>query len=252
MPFEKSVADVHFIRGEYEKAKDMYLDGAREGVEIASFDYAYCLLHGFGVERDPSAAKSFFGFARDMDGGESCYNLAVMYLEGNGVAKDYRTAIRYMSDAAELGCVEAQLYLGMAYTTGYVLYPEITSISMIPFHKPEFRTEKIYMLEGNKEDIEADEEARFSVIRPDARRAFEYFSEAAHGDPTYVADLVARGKYLYAKCYIDGMGTDFNRDIGLRLMLAAGKSGSEDAVAFLAENGITEKMLAKDIKKLNR
>ena len=46
MPFEKSVADVHFIRGEYEKAKDMYLEGAREGVEIASFDYAYCLLHG--------------------------------------------------------------------------------------------------------------------------------------------------------------------------------------------------------------
>ena len=252
MPFEKSVADVHFIRGEYEKAKDMYLEGAREGVEIASFDYAYCLLHGFGAERDPQSAKSFFGFARDMEGGESCYNLAVMYLEGNGVVKDYKTAIRYMSDAAELGCVEAQLYLGMAYTTGYVLYPEITSICMIPFHKPEFRTENVYMLEGNKEDIEADEEARFSVIRPDARRAFEYFSEAAHGDPTYVADLVARGKYLYAKCYIDGMGTDFNRDIGLRLMLAAGKSGSEDAVAFLAENGITEKMLAKDIKKLHR
>ena len=253
MPFEKSVADVRFIRGEYEAAAQMYLEGAREGIEIAAFDYAYCLLHGFGVERDPALAKSFFGFARDMDGGESCYNLALLYLEGNGVSKDYRTAMRYMSDSADLGCVEAKLYLGMAYTTGYVLYPEITSICMIPFHKPEMRAEGVYMLDGSVEERDADEEARFSVIRPDARRAFEYFSEAASCDPTYVADLVAKGKYLYAKCYIDGMGTDFNRDVGIRLMLAAGKSGSEDAVAFLAENGISEKtLLSGNVKKLHR
>ncbi len=249
MAFEKSVADVLFIKGEYERAAEMYLEGAKDGEEIASFDYAYCLLHGYGVEKDPEMAKSFFTFARDMEGGESCYNLAVMYLEGNGVEKNYRTAIRYMSDAADMGCVEAMLYLGMAYTTGYVLFPEITSISMIPFHKSEMRDSFLY-LSGNSGYLdEADEEARFSVIKADARRAFEYFSDAAHADSTYVEDLVAKGKYLYAKCYIDGMGTDFNREAGLRLMLSAGKSGSEDAVAFLAENGITEKLLLEWKKK---
>ena len=243
MAFEKSVADVLFMRGEYERAAEMYLEGARDGEEIASFDYAYCLLHGYGVEQDSELAKSFFTFARDMEGGESCYNLAVMYLEGNGVEKDYRTAIRYMSDAADMGCVEAMLYLGMAYTTGYVLFPEITSISMIPYHKSEMRDSFLYLPGYNTVLDEHDEEARFSVIKADARRAFEYFSEAAHADSTYVEDLVAKGKYLYAKCYIDGMGTDFNRETGLRLMLTAGKSGSEDAVAYLAENGITEKLL---------
>ena len=253
MAFEKSVADVLFMRGEYEAAAEMYLEGAREGEEIASFDYAYCLLHGYGVEQDYDMAKSFFTYARDMKGGESSYNLAVLYLEGRGVEKNYRTGMQYMSDAADLGCVEAMLYLGMVYTTGYILSPEITSICMIPFHKSEIRSDTMYFLPGESSLADLDEEARFSTVKADARRAFEYFSEAAHADSTYVEDIVAKGKFLFAKCFIDGMGTDPSLETGLALMLKAGKSGSEDAVAFLAENGITEKLLlewkAKDSKK---
>ncbi len=249
MPFNKNCADVLFLRGEYEKAAEMYLDGARDGNEDAAFNYAYCLWHGLGTERDVSGAKSFFSFARDLAGGDSCYNLAVIYMEGEGVARDYYQAYRYMTDAAELGSVEAMLYLGMSYTVGYLLYPEITSVSRIPFHKPQIRTENIYMLEGRTEDdIAADEEARSSVIRTDPRRAFEYFSAAAHADSTYVEDLVAKGKFLYARCFIDGFGTEFNRDTGVRLMLAAGRSGSEDAAAFLAEVGVSTLML-EDAKK---
>jgi len=252
MPFEKSVADVLFMRGEYEAAAEMYLEGARDGEEIASFNYAYCLLHGYGVERDFEAAKSFFTYARDMKGGESLYNLAVLYLEGRGTEKNYRMGIQCMSDAADLGCVEAMLYLGMVYTTGYVLSPEITSISMIPFHKSEARVDDMYMLPGESSMYELDEEARFSTVKADARRAFEYFSEAAHADPTYVEDLVAKGKFLFAKCFIDGMGTDPSLETGLALMLKAGKSGSEDAVAFLAENGITERLLLEWKSKKNK
>lgn len=243
MPFEKNVADVLFMRGEYEAAAEMYLEGAKDGEEIASFNYGYCLLHGYGVEEDYEAAKSFFTYARDMEGGASSYNLAVLYLEGRGVEKNYRTGLQYMSDAADLGCVEAMLYLGMVYTTGYVLSPEITSICMIPFHKSEIRSDTMYMLGGDSVLMDIDEEARFSTVKADARRAFEYFSEAAHADPTYVEDLVAKGKFLFAKCFIDGMGTDPNLEVGLTLMLKAGKSGSDDAVAFLAENGITERLL---------
>ena len=243
MPFDKSAADVLFLKGEYEKAAEMYLEGAKEGEEIASFNYGYCLLHGYGVETDLNMAKSFFSYARDMEGGESCYNLAVMYLDGWGVEKNYRTAMQYMSDAADLGCVEAKLYLGMAYTLGTVIFPDITSISMIPYHKYEVRSEGQYLLDGEIYNTPEDEEERYSVIRADARIAFEYFRDAALSDPTYVEDLVAHGKFLYARCFIDGVGTDFNREVGFRLMLNAGKSGSEDAVAFLAENGITEERL---------
>ena len=242
MPFNKSAADVHFLRGEYEIAANMYLDGAKEGDEIAAFDYGYCLLHGYGVERSPKEAKSFFGYARDMAGGESCYNLAILYLEGNGVPRDYREALRYMTDAAELGCIEAMLYLGMAYTVGYLYNPEITSICMIPYHKPEQR-DASRMIEGAMDFSESDDEKRASIIGTDGRQALLYFSAASKCDPTYVRELVNQGKYLLAMCYLEGVGTDFNRQKGLALMLGASKSGSSDAIAYLAENGITENMI---------
>ncbi len=239
-------ADVLFMRGEYEKAAEIYLEAARDGDIDASFNYGYCLMHGIGVDYDPTEAKSFFAFARDMEGGESCYNLAMLYLHGEGVRRDYRQALRYMRISASQGCIEAQLYLGMAYTTGYMLEPDVQSICMIPFHKPEYRTPDTFLLMGDIPDAEADEEARFSVISADARRAFEWFRRAAHHDPTYVASLVAKGQYLYAKCYIDGLGTDFDRQKGELLMLAAGKSGSEEAVAYLTENAISpERLLAE-------
>ena len=232
-------ADVLFMRGEYEKAAKMYLEAARDGDIDASFNYGYCLVSGLGVDYDPAEAKSFFVYARDIEGGAACYNLAMLYLHGEGVRRDYRQAFRYMNISASQGCIEAQLYLGMLYTTGYMLEPDIRRICMIPVHKPEYRTTDEFLLMGDIPDAEADEEARFSVVSADARRAFEWFRRAAYHDPTYVADLVAKGQYLYAKCYIDGLGTDFDRKKGERLMLAAGKSGSQEAVAYLAENAIS-------------
>ncbi len=244
MSFNKSAADVIYMNGEYESAAELFLEGAREGSDIAAFNYAWCALMGKGMERDAALAKSFFGFARDLEGGEACYNLAILHMQGDGTPRDLYAALRYMSDAAEMGCVEAMLYLGMAYTVGYMLYPDITSISMIPFHTPVFVGEGTPLLSGDaEEDIAADEELRSTVIRADARRAFEYFSMAAHSDPTYCEDLVAKGKFLYARCFLDGFGTEFNRGVGLKLMLTAGKAGSSDAVLYLAENGITERYL---------
>ena len=87
--YEKLVADLKFMEGDHVTAADMYLEGARDGDELASFNYGYCLLLGLGRERDPAEAKSFFAFARDMKGGEACYNIAIQYLHGEGVPRDY-------------------------------------------------------------------------------------------------------------------------------------------------------------------
>ncbi len=123
--YEKSIADVAFMEGDFSRAAEMYLEGARDGDELASFNYGYCLWRGLGVSYDPKEAKSFFAFAREMEGGESCYNLAMLYLHGEGVTKDFKTAYEYMKISAGQGCIEAQLYLGMAYASGCMLEPEI-------------------------------------------------------------------------------------------------------------------------------
>ena len=245
--FDKLRANTLYLKGEYEMAASMFYEGAREGDVSAAFNYGYCLLKGIGVAYDPREAKSYFMYARDMQGGESCYNLAMMYMHGEGVVKDYHQSFKYMKIAAIRGCIEAQLYLGMVYTTGYLLEPDVIRISMIPFHNPEFRDE-IFMLEGDADEAALDEEKRFSVVSADARAAHDWFRRAAHHDPTYVESLVAKGQFLYAKCYIDGLGVDFDRKKGERLMLAAGKSGSMEAVAYLAENGITPQRLLEEAR----
>ncbi len=239
--YEKLVADVEFLEGNTEAAAKMYLEGARDGDALASFNYGYCLLCGYGVQPNPREAKSFFAFSKEMEGGEAAYNLAVMYIKGNGVKKDYKKAIDYMSLSASQGCIEAQLYMGVAHTQGCVFDPDIVRISMIPYHKAEYET-ALPELDGFISDygeIERDEDQRYSAVKQDARAAFEYFRAAARHDPTYVEQLSAKGKYLYARCYVDGLGTDYDREKSLRLMAAAGKSGSSEAILYFQENGIT-------------
>ena len=240
--FEKSVADLAFMEGDYEVAAQMYLEGAREGDALASFNYGYCLWRGIGAPYDPKEAKSFFAFARDLEGGEACYNIAMLYLHGEGVAKDYVKSYEYMKISAEQGCIEAQLYLGMAYTSGCMFEPDIVGINMIPCHTPEYQKDS-FLLDGEGVDFERDEALRYSAVKQDARQAFEGFQTAARHSTAYVEDLVAKGKYLYARCYVDGLGTDFDRDKSVRLMLAAQKSGSQEATAYIIENGITAEML---------
>lgn len=234
---------LRFLSGDQKGAAEMFLEAAKEGDAEAAFDYAFCLQNGYGVETDLSGAKTFYGFARDLPGGDACYNLAMLYMHGAGVKKDHKRAFYYMTDAADLGCVEAQLYLGMAYTTGTVFEPDIVGISRIPTHTPVFRSAS-GLLGGECAFDEADEEERSTVILADQRQAFSWFRTAALcPDSTYVEELVAKAQYLFAKCYLDGMGTDFNVEKATKIMLIAGRNGSEEALSFLAERGITKEML---------
>ena len=228
----------------------MFLSGAEEGDIFGAFNYAHCLWRGIGIEKDAAAARSFFTFASELSGGDAQYNLAILYMHGEGCKRDYRKAFSHMQTAAELGCVEAMLYLGNAYTTGTLFEPDIIGICRVPYHTPEFRASAFY-LEGDIDEAEADEEARVRVVSADAGEAFYWFSRAAHHDPTYAAELVAKGQFLYAKCYLDGFGTEYNRELGLKLMLLAGANGSPEAAGFLAEQGVPVALLEEFKKKRN-
>ncbi len=229
--FDLNKAKVLFLDGEYERAAEMFYEGAGEGDAEAAFNYGYCLLHGFGLERDLEAAKSFFTFASSSVG-EANYNLAVMYFHGKGVKRDYKRAYEYMHDAAEANVIEAQLYLGIAHTMGIMFEPDITSISLIPFHTPEYE-DVSNLLVGDVEDIDEDDEKRLAAIRADAVSAFSWFRMAAAHSPDYVEELSQRGKFLFARCFIDGLGTDPNRKLGDALMLRAAEDGSREAVAYI-------------------
>lgn len=229
--FDLNTAKVLFMDGEYERAAKMFYEGATDGNAEAAFNYAYCLMNGYGVDRDPALAKSFYVFASHAVG-EAAYNLAVMYLHGNGVKRDYKKCFEYMKDSAELGVIEAQLYLGVAYTLGSLFEPDIVSISLIPYHTPIYNSPSYY-IEGEVPDYEEDEQQRIAAVRQDPHSAFSWFKTAAKHSPDYVEELSGKGKFLYARCFIDGLGTDFNLQRGNALMLLAAEDGSAEAMAYL-------------------
>lgn len=239
--YDKSVADVAFLRGDYKTAAKMYLTGARAADVGAAFNYGYCLWRGLGTAYDPKEAKSFFVFSRELKGGEACYNLAMLYMRGEGVAKNYKKAFSYMSYSAELGCIEAQLYLGMAYTSGCMFDPDVIGISMIPYHTPEYR-DPYSELDGDVPDFERDEIERYGAIKQDANLALYWFRQAAYHSPDYVEPLLAKARFLYAKCFADGLGTDANFRTAARLMFIAADSGSSEAKTFIAENGLVREL----------
>ena len=222
---------VLFLDGKYEEAREHFYNGAAEGDAEAAFNYGYMLLKGIGGEKDPAGAKSFFSFAVGYIG-EAAYNLAIMYLHGDGVKRDYRKFIEYMTDAADMNIIEAQLYLGIAYTIGSVFEPDIISISRIPYHTAELR-DPFALLDGDVPDMEQDEELRIRAVRFDPRTAFEYFKMAARHNGDYAEELAVPSKYLYARCFLDGLGTDFNLDRANNLMLLAAAEGSEEAMTYL-------------------
>ncbi len=229
--FDIARAKVLYLEGKYEEAARMFLEGAEEGDAEGAFNYAYCLMNGKGVARDAAKAKSFYTFASNIIG-EAAYNLAVMHLDGIGTKRDPVRALEYMNDAAEMGIIEAQLYLGVAYAAGSLYEPDIRSISLIPYHTPEHLSKGHY-LDGDTMPTEADEEARIKAIREDANTAFLHFRDAARHPEDYVEELAGMGKFLYARCFLDGLGTEPSRQRGDALMLVAAKEGSPEAQYYI-------------------
>lgn len=240
---------VLFLDGDYSGALEVFCNAARDGDAEACFDYAFCNQFGYGTPVDMKTARSFYNFAKERIP-EASYNLAVMYLHGVGVARDYRASYEAMRDAANKGVIEAELYLGVAHTMGTLFEPDIIAISRIPYHTPIGRDPSL-MLEGDVPDQLADEEARIKAVRFDPNEAFRWFKTAAMRDHTYVEALSTQSKYLYARCFVDGLGVDFDRTKAEELMLIAAEEGSADALAYIQENAPYRLAELNDPEKLS-
>lgn len=92
---------------------------AESGLDSAQFKYALSLNTGeHGQVVDYAAAKEWFTKAANQDHINAQMNLAWMYYNGEGVAKDTSTAIVWWMTAALLGCKDAQFNVADAYSKG--------------------------------------------------------------------------------------------------------------------------------------
>ncbi|KAH0494033.1 hypothetical protein TgHK011_000669 [Trichoderma gracile] len=78
--------------------------GAAKGeLVLAIFELANCFRHGWGIEKDPIAAKQYYETAANLGDTDAMNEVARCYLEGYGCKKDKYTAAQYYRLAEKAG-----------------------------------------------------------------------------------------------------------------------------------------------------
>jgi len=91
---------------------------AAQGNPVAEYNLGLMYLAGQGVARDYSQAASWFHKAADQGDAPAQFNLGLMAEEGRGARQDLVEAAKWYRKAAEQGYVYAQDRLGFMYGTG--------------------------------------------------------------------------------------------------------------------------------------
>ena len=103
---------------EYEKAYEIFEKLALEGNPDAQFNLALMYVEGQGVEQDYSKAVYWYTKSAEQGMVYAQHNLALMYVEGQGVEQDYSKAVYWYTKSAEQGIVGDQTLLGSIYSVG--------------------------------------------------------------------------------------------------------------------------------------
>ncbi|PTB67242.1 HCP-like protein [Trichoderma citrinoviride] len=78
--------------------------GAAKGeLVLAIFELANCFRHGWGIDKDPIAAKQYYETAANLGDTDAMNEVAWCYLEGYGCKKDKYTAAQYYRLAEKAG-----------------------------------------------------------------------------------------------------------------------------------------------------
>lgn len=102
----------------YARARRDFAKLAGSGDATAEMWLGYMDEHGFGAERNPSAAIAEYTTAADANSVVAARRLGEMYLRGDGVLQDVATARKWLERAAIAGDTTAQRDLGNIYANG--------------------------------------------------------------------------------------------------------------------------------------
>lgn len=107
-----------YKRGDYRAAFGEYLPLAMMGNAKAQVPVARMYALGQGVTRDFATALTWYRMAAKKNDAEAQFNLGVMYGAGRGVRQDFAAAVKWFRLAAKQGSGVAQLNLAVIYGNG--------------------------------------------------------------------------------------------------------------------------------------
>src|ERR1022692_771398 len=103
---------------------------AEQGSAEAQFNLGLMYVNGQGVAKDEKTAVLWYTKAAEQGYAKAQDNLGWMYDTGRGVAKDEKTAVLWYTKAAKQGYADAQFNLGAMYADGRGVTQDIVSAHM--------------------------------------------------------------------------------------------------------------------------
>ena len=91
------------LQREMDKVRDLYEQAAEQGHAMAQYNLGVMYANGQGVAQNYTTAVKFYEQAAEQGYAMAQYNLGVMYGQGHGVAQNYTTAAQLYERAAEQG-----------------------------------------------------------------------------------------------------------------------------------------------------
>jgi uncharacterized protein len=113
---DDAVAAAH--RGDYAAALRRLSPLAEKGDARAQFDIGFMHAYGWGVQRNPADAISWYRKAADQGLAVAQHFLGLAYVNGEGVRPDDAEAARWFTRAAAQGFVQAEFMLGLVNLDG--------------------------------------------------------------------------------------------------------------------------------------
>lgn len=189
---------------------------ANAGNQSAQRNLAAIYDQGLGVAKDATKAASWYRKAAETGNRDATFQLATMYEDGRGVPQDSKQALDWYRKAALLGDADSQLKLGRAYSEGKMVGRDDGEASA--WFQRAADQGNLYALNR----LGAMYMEGKGVHKDDARAAKMFESAAAKGD--------AQGQFNLAGMYAKGRGVAKSDSAANDLYLKAAKQGYADAV----------------------
>lgn len=107
-----------FAAADYAKAQEELKPLLEKHDSRAEYAMGVLYENGFGVNKNPQQAVSWYLKAAEQGNSDAQYNLGAMYEHGVGIPVNYSEAARWYRPAAEAGDIDALSNLGVLYQNG--------------------------------------------------------------------------------------------------------------------------------------
>ncbi|MBP5446539.1 MAG: CHAT domain-containing protein, partial [Treponema sp.] len=197
------------------KAVEYYSMAAEQGDVRAEYALGVMYFNGNGVPKNYYTALDFFKRAANQNNGRACNDIGLMYQYEYGVQKDESLALEYFLKGAELGDAMAQSNAGLMYETRGEIF------------------KAVYWYEKSAEQNNAASQRRLGNIfqsgyqtgvkgTPDYARAKSLFEKAA-------AQNDALAQHYLARIYYEGKGIPYNYFKAFEFEKKAAENGLPEA-----------------------